>query len=151
MDSLQAIRRIFLSVIGMISNFMNGRYSLPMWVFMRFVRWSPSLSSFWNPSVSSPTMWPPSFTPTKRFPPDVFRKAVIVFRTPCSILLSNSFVWRFVRKDDLNSIVSDSLLFINSIAFLLGGNFFLSPKIFIFFCESFVMNVLIRISLSFFM
>ena len=142
--SLHFILKIFLSVIGMISNLMNGRYSFPMWLFIRFVRWSPSLSSLWNPSASSPRMCPPSFTPTSKFPP-------LVFRPLCSIRLSNSFVWRFVLKLDLNSIVSDSPLLIISIAFLLCDIFLFGPKSPMFLFDSLVMNVLIRISLSFFM
>jgi len=119
--SLHVMWRIFLSVIVTILNFMKGTYSFPIWDFIRFVRWSPSLSSLWKESASNPRGWPPSFTPTRRSPPFVFRNAVMVLRTPYSILLSNSFVWRFVLKLDLNSVVSDSPLFIISITCLIGS------------------------------
>ena len=71
---------------------MNGMNWFPMWFFIRFVKWSLNLSSFWKLSFSNPNISLLSFTPISKFPPEVFRNAVIVFSTLCSIFLSVSLV-----------------------------------------------------------
>ncbi len=84
-------RRVFFwdfTIIG----FTRGRRSFPMWDFIRFVRWRRILSELWKPSISRPIMFLLSSRPTRRFPPDVFRNAAIVFSIPFSIFLSCCFV-----------------------------------------------------------
>lgn len=66
-----------------------------------------------------------SSTPTSKIPPDVFRKAVIVFRMEVSIFLSTWFVWRFVLKVDLNSIFGVSPILIISCVIFFGSKLFL--------------------------
>ena len=68
---------------------MNGRNWLPMWFFIRFVKWRQSLSSLEKLSFFNPKILLLSSTPIRRFPPEVFRNAVIVFSTLCSIFLSD--------------------------------------------------------------
>lgn len=72
--------------------FMNGRNSFPMWDFIRFVICREILSEFWKLSFSSPRIFLSSDIPTKRFPPELFRNAVIVFRIDSSIVLSGWLV-----------------------------------------------------------
>jgi len=66
--------------------------SFPMWDFTMLARWSLILSSFLKLSDSSPRTFELSSTPISRYPPDVFRNAVRVFRTLSSIFLSICFV-----------------------------------------------------------
>lgn len=90
---------------------MNGTNSFPIWFLIRFVRWSLILSSEVKSSFSRPKISLSSFTPISRFPPDVFRNAVIVFRTAFSIFLSKERVCRFFLRVDLNSILEVSPIF----------------------------------------
>lgn len=90
---------------------MNGTNSLPIWFLIRFVRWSRILSSDVKSSFSRPRIFLLSSTPISRFPPDVFRNAVIVFSTAVSIFLSKERVCRFFLRVDLNSILEVSPTF----------------------------------------
>ncbi len=85
-----------------------------MYSFIRFVKCRLNLSLDWKWSRSIPRIEPVSATPMSRVPPSVFRKAAMVFRTVCSILLSGSPVCKLVLKVDLNSIFSFSPFLIRS-------------------------------------
>jgi len=91
-DGKQEIRIRVLSWNFIILGLMNGANSFPMWDFIMLVRWSRILSSFGKLSASSPRILELSSIPISRYPPDVFRNAVRVFRTLSSIFLSVCFV-----------------------------------------------------------